>query len=110
MGNRLIIDLHLINTQIKGINEMKNITYDVKLPDWSLCYLINGDPFESGTEEQNMQDKAQVDNYMKLFYDVAKELNGSAHISILNDEPYFSHSPAFGMASNVNDCEIIILY
>ncbi len=89
---------------------MKKLTYDAKLPEWSLCYLINNDPFESGTSEQNERDKRECDKFMQFFYDEADKLGGSIYISILNNEPYFSAFPSFGLSDNVNDCEIIILY
>lgn len=82
--------------------------YDVRLPDYSICYLINGD--SSGLDESDI---LTIDNCMKRFYDIADSVNGSLIISVMdsddNQESYFSSSPLFGFPCHVYDAKIIIL-
>jgi hypothetical protein len=86
-------------------NTMKTqAIYSVKLPDYSLPYLINGD--SSGLEEE---DKTAIDQYMNYYYDIAESYHGSVVINPLDMEAYFTWKPAFGLACNVVDTDIIIL-
>ena len=82
--------------------------YEVRLPDYSICYLINGD--SSGLEQSEIY---TIDNRMKRFYDIAESVNGSLTISVMdsddNQESYFSSFPLFGLPCNVYDAKIIIL-
>ena len=78
--------------------------YDVRLPDYSLSYLVNAD--SSGMETEEIQ---EIDDYMSEFYEEAGKVNGSVVISVPEDESYFTWNPAFGLACNVYDCKIIIL-
>ena len=71
-----------------------------KIPVWALCYLVNGD-FSGLTDE----DKAIVDEWW--------ERNIVVTVSTVYDEennghPYFTYFPAFGLASDVIDCNVMI--
>lgn len=79
-------------------------TYDVKLPSYAVCYLINDD--DSGITEQ---DKKLIDDYMQQFYDKADTYNGSVVIDIGDDEPSFYWKPDFGLACDCYDATITIL-
>jgi hypothetical protein len=83
-------------------------SYDVKLPDYSLSYLINAD--SSGIDESDIK---IIDDYMQEYYDIADQCNGNVVIEIVDSEyaeSYFSNSPEFGLPCNVMDCIIAILY
>ena len=71
------------------------------IPTWALCYLINGDCTGLNDNELAMIDKWYADNKVQTIT-TAPENEGSTH-------PYFSHFPAFGLASEVVDC-IVMTY
>jgi hypothetical protein len=81
-------------------------SYSVKLPDYSLSYLINGD--ESGISEE---DKNIIDEYMQEFYDESESCNGDVIIGLddIDSEGYFTWSPSFGLACTVFDATILIV-
>ena len=84
---------------------MKTIfEYEVKLPDYSACYLINDD--SSGIDES---DKQAIDNYMQYYYDKADSVGGSVIIDCGEEESEFYWKPAFGLACNCFNAKIIIL-
>lgn len=70
-----------------------------KIPSWSLCYLINGDP--SGLTGEEMQAVGcWCDDLGVQVVSPVEDADGNIH-------PYFSHYPAFGLATEVVDCEIL---
>lgn len=71
------------------------------IPTWALCYLINGDRTGLNESELAMIDKWYADNKVQSIT-TAHENEGNTH-------PYFSHFPAFGLASEVVDC-IVMTY
>lgn len=71
---------------------------DVKLPTWSLSYIINGE--SSGITED---DKKMVDEYMAQF------TGGDVIVDVSDEEEYFTWSPEFGLACNVVDATILVL-
>ncbi len=71
------------------------------IPTWALCYLINGDGTGLSENEIAMIDKWYADNKVQTIT-TATENEGNTH-------PYFSHFPAFGLASEVVDC-IVMTY
>ena len=82
-------------------------TYDVRMPDYALPYLINCD--DSGL---NFDDIQAIDRYMAPFYKTACDYKmGDVIVSPTdeNPEPYFTWNPAFGLACDVIDCTIVIL-
>jgi hypothetical protein len=89
-------------------------TFDeLRIPDYALPYLINGD--SSGLDAE---DKITIDNYMQSFYDICNGYtadSGVYHSVIFStNDPiesfgYFSSRPAFGLACNVHDCTILIV-
>ena len=82
---------------------MKFDTYTAKIPTWALCYLINGDEIVSGTDEQNREDTALIENWLRV-----NGFDGYTIFSPINDESYFSASPEFGLPCDVIECEIHI--
>ena len=71
------------------------------IPIWALCHLINGDRTGLNESELAMIDKWYTDNKLQSIT-TAPEDEGNTH-------PYFSHFPAFGLASEVVDC-IVMTY
>ncbi len=69
------------------------------IPTWALCYLINGDSTGLTAEDIAMIDKWYSDNKVQTIT-TSSEDEGSPH-------PYFSHFPAFGIASEVVDCIVM---
>ena len=72
-----------------------------KIPTWALCYIINGDA--SGLEDEDV----------KMVDDFCSQFPGAIYCPIrINDDGdfdvYFSRYPAFGLACDVVDTEIII--
>ena len=72
-----------------------------KIPTWAICYLVNGDA--SGLTDEDI---AMVDKYC--------ERNRVSVVCPINDsveeemQPYFTPFPAFGLASDVIDCIVLI--
>ena len=71
------------------------------IPTWALCYLINGDRTGLNDTELAMIDKWYADNKVQTIT-TAPENESNCY-------PYFSHIPAFGLASEVVDC-IVMTY
>lgn len=75
------------------------ILHGVRIPTWALCYLVNADA--SGLDAE---DKKTVDEW------VERTRNGG-RIDVCTlpvMEPYFSSWPAFGLACDVEDCDVIV--
>lgn len=83
-----------------------NITneLDVKLPSYSLSYLINGD--DSGLSEEDL-------GIIDSWYDIILVLAGNMAVIITtlqdDQDPYFSTSPEFGLPCDVVDCKILFI-
>jgi len=80
--------------------------YDgLNIPEWSLCYLVNGD--YSGLEEK---EKNQVDNFVSQFYAEAEEHDGGDVIFSTNeDEGSFVRKPEFGLGCNCIESTIFVV-
>lgn len=72
-----------------------------KIPVWAACYLINGT-----TDNLSDEDKAIIDKWWEqnnvVMVSPATDEEGSSH-------PYFSHFPAFGLGSDVIDCNVMMM-
>jgi hypothetical protein len=80
-------------------------SYIVKMPDYALPYLINGD--DSGLNES---DKIAIDNYMTQFYAELSDINDQIIFDYDSElESYFTWNPAFGLTCNVVDFTIAIM-
>lgn len=70
-----------------------------KIPTWSLCYIINGDT--SGLTDEEIR---TIDHWYK-------EMGVQVVSPVMDDEcgthPYFSRYPAFGLPTEVVDCDIL---
>lgn len=88
------------------INNMKTIAeYEVRIPDYALCYIVNDD--SSGLSEE---DKKNIDNFFQKYKDIAEQNNGTVNFGYDSDqESYFTWHPAFGLTCNVYDAIIQIL-
>lgn len=71
-----------------------------KIPTWALCYLINGDP--TGL---NNDDIAVVDEWYNINRVV---IVSTPDIQGGENNPYFSRFPAFGLPTDVVDCQVEI--
>ena len=79
--------------------------YNVKMPDYALCYLINDDG--SGLSEADIK---IIDSKMQFYYDTALTHNASVIMSPdMEDGSYFTGSPLFGSPCHVYDCKILII-
>ena len=83
----------------------------VRMPDYALPYLIN-----NNSSNLSEEDKELIDKFMTYYYKIACLNNTSVIISPVVDlttdnyqEVYFTSHPAFGLACNVIECDIIIL-
>ena len=70
-----------------------------KIPTWSLGYIINGDATGLTDEEIRMIDK-WLNDWQVQIVSPATDEEGNA-------QPYFSHCPLFGLAAEVEDCDIL---
>lgn len=71
------------------------------IPTWALCYLINSDPTGLTDEEIAMIDQWTTENNV-LTVCTASEQEGECF-------PYFTHYPAFGLPTEVVDCNVMTL-
>ncbi len=71
------------------------------IPVWAMCYLVNAD-----TEGITDEEKAIIDEWWErnnvVTVSLATDEDGSSH-------PYFSHYPAFGLGSDVIDCNVMMM-
>ena len=85
-----------------------NIAYkeSINIPDYAICYLVNGD--SSGLNEEEI---ILIDTWINVYYAKAEELYGHLNIVQLNDDDSgsFDSFPPFGLACNTFECELIIL-
>lgn len=72
---------------------MERYTSVEPIPTWALCYIVNGDASGLTDEEIGM-----INDYMQY--------NNIEIISPREDE-YFSYFPAFGLAAEVVDCDVL---
>ena len=71
-----------------------------RIPTWALCYLINSDPSGLNEEDIKMIDKWCKENGISVL-STASDQEGES-------EPYFTHYPAFGLPTDVVDCNVSI--
>lgn len=71
------------------------------IPVWALCYLINGDSTGLTPEDTDTADKWWTENKVQNVSPVSED-NGET-------SPYFSHFPAFGLATDVMDCHVMTI-
>lgn len=69
------------------------------IPTWALCYLINGDSTGLTESDIALIDTWYADNKVQTIT-TATENEGNCY-------PYFSHFPAFGLATEVVDCVVM---
>lgn len=72
----------------------------VKIPSWAMCYLINGEDSALDAE-----DKKLVDDWVEKMreggrIDICYSKEGA--------EAYFCSHPAFGLPSDVEDCDVVV--
>lgn len=72
-----------------------------RIPTWALCYLINSDPSGLNEEDFEMIDKWCNENNISVVC-TASDKEGES------EESYFTHYPAFGLPTDVVDCNVII--
>ncbi len=78
---------------------------ELKVPDYAMSYLVNGDA--SGLPDE---DKAAIDKWYAQFVEAAQTAGGVALFVPGPGEASFTWSPAFGKAcSCVFDCVVAIL-
>lgn len=68
---------------------------DIKLPVWSICYLVNGD--SSALTDEDIE---QVDIWLESL-----DFN-CLTFEFEDEESYFCSFPEFGLASDVLDCKL----
>lgn len=67
----------------------------MEIPEWALCYLVNGDSTGLSDEDTKMVQDWERDNHV---YEVEP----------LEEEGSFSRYPEFGKACNVVECNVFI--
>lgn len=81
-------------------NKYVTVLRKVPIPTWALCYLINSD--DSGLSPE---DKQEVDSWVE-------RTREGGRIDVCcpeeGEEPYFRRYPAFGLPSDVEDCDVVI--
>jgi len=81
--------------------------FEEKVPTWALCYLVNND-YSGITEE----DKEMVDKFWDKYQRKADLFHCIITLNFPEDidrDKYFSPFPAFGLACEVVDCEVVFL-
>lgn len=79
-------------------------SYKEEIPTYALSYIHNADA--SGLDYADIK---AIDNFLQWYYDRAAELGGSVIIGYDNDdEGSFTHRPAFGLACDCIETEILI--
>ena len=77
---------------------------ELKVPSYALSYLVNADA--SGLEDEDIK---ATDNYMRQYYEEAEKAGGHVIFSPSDEEPYFTHTPEFGLPCDVVDCTVLIV-
>jgi hypothetical protein len=77
---------------------------DLHMPDWSLCYLVNGDEGDLSDVEIET-----VNDFMAEYYAEAKKVGGHVIFSTTEEHDEFSIYPEFGAACAVTTCTILIV-
>jgi len=78
-------------------------SYTEQIPVYAMCYIHNADA--SGLNEEDIK---ATDSFLQWYYDRAFELGGSVIIGCNDDEGSFTHIPAFGLACDCVETEILI--
>lgn len=71
-----------------------------RIPTWALCYLINSDPGGLNEEDIETVDKWCDENSISVVC-TTSDKEGEC-------EPYFSRCPAFGLPTDVIDCNVTV--
>lgn len=70
----------------------------VRIPTWALCYLVNSDGIGLDADDMKTADEW-----------VERTRNGGRiYVSPSYGEPYFTSYPAFGLACDVEDCDVVV--
>ncbi|MBD5195075.1 MAG: hypothetical protein HDS87_05075 [Bacteroidales bacterium] len=69
------------------------------IPVWAMCYLINGDSTGLTDQEKALADDWWEGNNVQNI-SPASDNNGTSH-------PYFTHYPAFGLPTDVLECNVM---
>jgi hypothetical protein len=77
--------------------------YTENIPVYAMSYIHNDDA--SGLRDEDIQ---AIDNFLRWYYDRAKELNCHVIIGYPDGEGSFTHHPAFGLACDCVETEILI--
>ena len=87
--------------------EEKTYSTQEKIPAWAICYLVNGDLTGLTEEEIETVQKWEKDN--KVIDVSPKRITGKNGEEGDIAEPYFSSYPAFGLPTDVYDCDVICM-
>lgn len=79
-------------------------SYKENIPVYAMSYIHNND--SSGIVLQT--DIKAINNFLKWYDDRAAELGGQVIIGCSEEEGNFTHHPAFGLACNCVETEILI--
>ena len=78
--------------------------YTVKLPGYSLPYIINND--SSGLEESDI---AIIDHWYNKLQGQADLFHCVVILSPSENDSYFTSAPEFGLPCDVTDCTVVFL-
>ncbi len=73
------------------------------IPTYALCYLVNGDP--TGLTDEDIAIIDEAVSRRKIY-----EIIPFSEDNPMSNEPYFSHTPFFGLPAEVEDCIVIFNY
>jgi len=80
----------------------RNRTCNVLIPQWAMCYLVNGDASGISETEKNTVD-TWVNQYRAMFTNVY-----SMDIVSHEGDGFYTKYPEFGKACKVDECDVII--
>lgn len=87
--------------------EEKTYITEEEIPAWAICYLVNGD--STGLTETEIETVQKWEKDNKVVDVSPKMIKGKDGEETDISDPYFSAFPAFGLPSDVYDCNVMCM-
>jgi hypothetical protein len=84
----------------------ENELLEFTIPQWAVCALINGDPIEEGTDEQNTEDEQKI----SAFNQRCIEKYGNANFMTGDKSEAKTFRPSNDIDHLASDCVCVTLY